>query len=405
MDTTKISGPINIIRLEGEIDGIKKVIYLFMDLQKTLEKQTKCDGKSLMVNEYFQKSLTDLNKQKRKSDFFMAIDPSLKTVNISNIEDRYLNMLTKLFKKWSSTKNIKNVRFHYLDVRDRVNYLSRYVSDIYYFWKKDSYKDFDVKKVYHTINCLQLLNNELTFIVDLLKQYTSTSTSPPNKKLKKPKLFEKLPDYGKLLKNSKKVMIEIREKSEYVIKKMFTKYNHSNVQKKLTKLMTDNIIPFGDYLIFTLDNAYKTAINEIETKFNNAVTNEEKRNALNEIYNKTYWLIDAVTFYMAFVFDIYFLRRFLDKDYITNVIAYTLTMHAFNLIFILVDIFDFKITHASYAVTKDMDELNKLVKQNPDYYSAGMFLPDKSYGFKLFLSNGYDTIQCSDISTFPPNFT
>ena len=40
----EISGPINVIRLEGIVNGIKKVITLFMDIHLDEEDQTKCEG-------------------------------------------------------------------------------------------------------------------------------------------------------------------------------------------------------------------------------------------------------------------------------------------------------------------------------------------------------------------------
>lgn len=52
------------------------------------------------------------------------------------------------------------------------------------------------------------------------------------------------------------------------------------------------------------------------------------------------------------------LRRFLDKTYITNSIAYTGMGHSMNYIYILLHEFDFKITHVSYTEIP-ITELNK----------------------------------------------
>lgn len=90
--------------------------------------------------------------------------------------------------------------------------------------------------------------------------------------------------------------------------------------------------------------------------------------------------------------DIYFLRRFLDKDYITNAITYTGSAHSNTYINILVKDFGFKITHASYSKIPDIDELNNIVKRTINSNDLGEYL--------------YPPIQsqCSDVTHFPENF-
>lgn len=38
-----VSGPVNVVRLEGDINGIKKTIHLFMDFHMPVQEQTECD--------------------------------------------------------------------------------------------------------------------------------------------------------------------------------------------------------------------------------------------------------------------------------------------------------------------------------------------------------------------------
>lgn len=45
--------------------------------------------------------------------------------------------------------------------------------------------------------------------------------------------------------------------------------------------------------------------------------------------------------------DLYSLRRFLDKDYITNVVQYNGVRHTMNMIYILMHDFGFKLTHST----------------------------------------------------------
>lgn len=39
-----ISGPINVVRLEGNIFGIKKVLYVYFDVHLPNEQETKCEN-------------------------------------------------------------------------------------------------------------------------------------------------------------------------------------------------------------------------------------------------------------------------------------------------------------------------------------------------------------------------
>ena len=40
--SSNISGPVNVVRVEGYINNIKKVLYLFMDIHVFVFHQTKC---------------------------------------------------------------------------------------------------------------------------------------------------------------------------------------------------------------------------------------------------------------------------------------------------------------------------------------------------------------------------
>ena len=92
--------------------------------------------------------------------------------------------------------------------------------------------------------------------------------------------------------------------------------------------------------------------------------------------------------------DLYFLRRFLDKDYITNAILYCCAFHTSDIIYILVNEFKFKITHS----TSDINNINKIITSKNKYE---LILP---YGYQLLIKNK-TIIQCSDISLFPKNFS
>ena len=104
-----------------------------------------------------------------------------------------------------------------------------------------------------------------------------------------------------------------------------------------------------------------------------------------------YDISDKQVLTFARLTDMYFLRRFLDKDYITNAIVYTGAAHSQLYIYTLLKYFDFDITHFNY------------LKESPDKFKNIVLKIDNYLELKEFI---YPPIlyQCSNMSEFPPNF-
>ena len=97
-----------------------------------------------------------------------------------------------------------------------------------------------------------------------------------------------------------------------------------------------------------------------------------------------------VEFFARFT-DIYFLRRFLDKDYITNAIVYSGALHSNTYVSVLVKDFDFKITHTANSKNKSASYLTTQAKKRSLMEVQELILPE------------YLT-QCSDLQGFPEGF-
>ena len=85
----------------------------------------------------------------------------------------------------------------------------------------------------------------------------------------------------------------------------------------------------------------------------------------------------------------------MDKDYITNAIVYSGAFHSDNYIKILLQNFNFKITHVAYSSITNMNSLTNEVKTRLEKINK-RGLAD--------LFNPPELIQCSDITHFPKNF-
>jgi hypothetical protein len=89
----------------------------------------------------------------------------------------------------------------------------------------------------------------------------------------------------------------------------------------------------------------------------------------------------------------YLLRRFLDKNYITHAIACLPMSQVETIAKFLCGEFNFKVTHTSYSLVKDIDDLNRMIVGR---YKKGVHIHD------LIIPN--KMLHCSDISDFPKKF-
>jgi hypothetical protein len=330
---TLINGPINIIRLEGYIYDIKKVIYVFMDVHNKLDEQTKCDNTDakdivLFLNDEFKSISIPI-------DFFMETSFKVKEDIIKKDTHKsiYIDRVKKFFfdniiikdKKNIGTKFNKNIRFHYVDIR---HYLQLNMSSILTKLKEN------INNEKEKINLIKLLNEKINLLIEFIDNPS--------------------PD-----------IIDDKELI-YMFNKIKTKYTHSDLKNKLKELLN-----IGKYELIKLYNNPKiiTSIKDVDTL--------------------EYKLIRQISWFM----DVYFLRRFIDKNYITNAISYTGGAHSIRIITFLLKNYNMEITHTVYSV-QSIEYINKYIKSKSIDIEKN--LPDI---YNLLIKE--NQIQCSDISDFP----
>lgn len=409
-NTRMVSGPVNIMRLEGTINGIKKVIYLFMDYHMNVNSQTQCENVfSDDVQKYFIKNFYKLNRGSKMYDFFVEINPSelaevthKKGVLHKDYKEKYIEEIVKFFRKifrYDSKKNkvsvnkyFKNIRLHYLDIRDyyKHNIQSKVyeMSNIAHSFMRTD--DIDINGLEQIIRSMQVLRDHLEFIIRILSKTHHKS------KISK----------SKIIKDNSRGAIDVQA-LEYLASKMKTSYSNDYV-KKIMNMLIDTTIENFEQTIKDIDDAtteFSEYANNIYGASNKLVKDENTsylysyglsantiRQMIVNITNKVEILIDEkfIEFFARFT-DIYFLRRFLDKKYITNAITYTGALHSNTYVYVLVKFFNFKITHASYSKITDMTKLTAEVKKRSLMEIQELILPDVFH-------------QCSDMKQFPADF-
>lgn len=196
----------------------------------------------------------------------------------------------------------------------------------------------------------------------------------------------------------------------HLLHKMIYSYNHPDIQKKLVALLkneTDKIKHMLELIDKFVDKYLTThkdmllrydkkrdPIYSIKHNYRYTPYDDNELVSINirtELFDLAYQIENIIHVNIMYM-DIFFLRRFLDKDYIKNVVAYTGGLHSNNYIKILIQDFDFRITHVAYAEELDMDKLTNQIKSSKHLAEIEYLL----YPPELY--------QCSDLSHFPKNF-
>lgn len=393
-----INGPVNVFRMEGKINGIKKIIYLFADIHMPVNDQTQCDDiNAIEIREYLLNNFKKLEK-KENVDFFFEVSPTYKTTLKLLERGFYIKSLASFFMKcfnYDITKNkiytstiLPNVRFHYMDIRKLISFdfenenitiFNNYLIDFYI-----------EKKFNISINIADL------FIITLKKfemnyKFIHNSLFEDKKNHKKEQNKNIFDENYKFDENTAKNIIKkTYDVTNENIKKIFETIKKKYIEPKILKCITLTkkiIILFEKYKQF--QNEYMESIDYLN-RFNKLKI---------KIHYKLYHLYLLASLFGVILTDMFFLRRVLDKSYISNGIIYSGAAHTTNYIFLLIKYFDFKITHFSY-LNDNIDNITNIIKNTSDNYDIydlyNLLFTDK------FIHPIY---QCSNIANFPEKFS
>jgi hypothetical protein len=349
-----INGPINYAYLKGNINGIEKNIYLFMDIHNSLNDETRCESfDSIDISYYLYKKIKE---SKQRLDIFMEINTSELKYPITNKKDIYINEVTNLFKsefvveKINDNENIrysktnKNVRLHYLDIRDHLGLFDLLG---------------DIKIIIKKIKLLEKSKDDETLKNEIILKLNELNNS-----------VEELTKIKDEIINNKKEYENKDNIKKYYLNKIINKYENK-------KLRNDILIFLNNYY----DNVlYNFSI--ILKKIKNIIMFDIKM--INEIFEKIEFIKEAIVDLYSMFTDIFLLRRILDKNYIEKCIIYSGIQHSLNYIFFLIKYCDFKIIKIYKSEEKDISQIEKIIKKS-DY-------PFNIY--KLFYVKKKEYLQC-----------
>jgi hypothetical protein len=373
-----INGPVIAMRLEGNINGIDKVFYFFGDHHFSLEEETKCpsfDAEDFI--QYFRKTMKNTNKN-INYDFFLEIndnDPSDENDEKKNIYilefRKYFNYEKNINKDKSSKKN--NLTLYYCDIR---NYFLNNSWDNYL--ELENFTD----NLYNNVDITNNLNN----ILFELNKNINLSTNVLLNNMNDKNIYEE---------------DEYYKKNKYYSEKILNNYKNENIKDiLLNETFFINEIKKNIKIIeessFEANKKLET-LEKLLEKYKRKKYNGDYGLDLKTIYKYKLEIIDILNIIQAkylymscYIMDLYLLRKILDKNYITHGIIYTGYFHLFNYVYIIVNNFDFKITHSTNKEIT-IEQIYDIMKNDYDDKLLKQMMPNK-------------IIQCIDISDFPNNF-
>lgn len=389
MDKKLVSGPVNAFRLEGSVNGVQKIIYLFGDFHLDVTDEKPCsDPMSEDFKRYFVKNIKRAKEHNNITyDFFMEQNYMDKGYDIIH-RQKYIWEMRKYFEKNVNiidekdkkprnigTKEDVNLRLHYGDIR--YNIIKNLIIKIYDILNITEHPEYLYKSPSAMASLRTLINyhkNAILFITDTfdlskelsINEMQNEETQNFNNKIRnkydneniKTAIFSYI---FKNLNNQKKEAYEYIAKLESCLRDL----EKCSLDPNNLKLNQYNKYEYGDH-----DKLYITTTYII--------------NYGNHLFSILHSMI-------GWFMDIYFLRRLLDKSYINHMIAYTGMLHTYRYIHFLINNFDFNITHASYPKIA-IKKLNKYLKKMSysDNIDPNIYPPQ--------------LIQCSDMTNFPKYF-
>lgn len=373
-----ISGPINIIRLEGH----NKILYLCADIHNTLNKQTECDDiRSINITNFIIDTLDEHKKNNPNMifDMFVERDPLQPHYIDSTYKGRYFDELVNIFNR--GYMSMPNCRFHYFDIRsyfvsELKEYADGFNSVSHMMWRLGK---FSVNKLIMLKDCLTIMKTFVLETYDII--YAKRFTNKMNDKL--------------FFSQHKNILLdhtdqEYKEATKKLFKKIFDNYNNKHIKQqinKITEIELDkefiDVFKFYDINIQYLNGLIGLYNNNGSNSNNNNNQTDEQSEPINVSLEDNLQILSKIKLMASQLYDmvygkssmmitdLYFLRRFLDKSYVTNSLLYAGEYHIMNTIYLLVKYFDFKVTHYSYFNgannNSNYTDINDIIKQTTNY--------------------------------------
>lgn len=406
---SKVNGPTNLVKMEGMIGSVKKVIYLFMDYHfEDVEDQTDSgDPNSINIVNYLK---TNLNNPNRliTYDFFLEAFPSKlvkgyeETIFSQMLDDEltYIESVKKFFyqnikvdSQMKIKSNIPNVRFHYIDIKDRMIFLT--TEPLEYLMKR-------LTDALHDENREDMINDMATCIEDMLQIPSRFLWNVRDLLVGDDYFPEK---YGNILDSIElypgdyecyeyydydtdtKILDKLSKQTLYVLDKTVNRYHNLAHKKIIDKIFIEPLVETINAMMLELD----TAIEHHSTLDLACYLDDVFIRATKKRFKQYF---DEILDIIGKLNNLIFIRRFIDKEYINHAIIYLGQTKCLTCMKLFKNLGMKIITVAKSTV--DTETLNKkcLEYEETEHYNE----IEELFGINP------DTEQFIDVSAFPKYF-
>lgn len=312
-----IHGPVNIVKLVSS--DLQKTLYIFCDVHEQVELQTQCHQEDAVTPvQFFHSLFTTVEESEKPIDFFVEARPEFLTQGEREIRkyrkahfNYMMEMALWVAAHFNRPHSYPGVRFHYMDIRDTFAPVLRteLEGDV------EGFIDDFLTKATDLLNCFSAKApkcRKKALVMKVMENYRDTSIQARVRKL-----FERF------------IRTPCKELKEYALK---------NKEKRMADLVRLRNPQRSYELGQGLDNL---RVRYLLDKYIMTIENR--------------WLV-----IISILTDLYFLRRFLDKPYITHSYAYVGFYHAMNMIFFLVKFFSFRVAEAAHC-SVSIEDLNEVI--------------------------------------------
>jgi len=402
-----VNGPVNTVRMEGNVAGKKKVFYSMFDYH--VNKKKCADIHAVDVDTFLLEEFEKLSKIRPDMKFDLMVEIGLIRPYYHDLyEDSYIRRIGRLFwktfeidkenNKVIDSKEIPNVRLHHTDVRDiMASVYMKYDIDVPMFPIHIPFLEETYRKIY------ALRRERVDTYYSLY--HTKAAFNP----LVEKSIYSLDPQKYDSEHFDQMKKVDVDKQIRKMIYKLRHKYENESVKKKINLIIDTDLKAMLEGFINDLDNI----LIELSADIDHAKRLKDPDHLIllqraDGSYDYGYDTLeitqmsirtgkylekigDEITIGLMFM-DLYKLRRFLDKDYITNAISYAGGHHSSNYVRLLVKYFDFKITNYSYMAVSIMDEAHQIIKESRNEEELFCLLFPRIFS------------QCSDLSSFPELF-
>lgn len=421
---THINGPVNLARIDGEIDNQKKTFYMFMDYHEKVGNETMCGNTegSQDIHRYLLDKIKNISKTDDEYHIFIESAPVFHKNGAGKTRGRYaddvINLLLETFTEPGGTGGIiytskneqyNNIKLHFVDIRTFIfQDIDNMFADLMkYVDKSREHVSLPLELIKKYQVMLKKINAAIIRNYNQMIKSSDMSEGDIVEMIKKTAFTDDKDDdddkNSQILKN--KMLHELR--FSLITKKINSSYKNDKVQTEIMDYMTKTIggvvkelhKQHADIQLYLKDKALPVA--DVEDDVLNTINNDltygpsaqlvaDTVHDINKMIHTYYklWFTRVSSKYM----DMYVLRKLLDQKF-NNVILYTGIEHSVSLSYFLLSRFNFEITKMSTVNGASLDELNELIKNKTPYDSV------RKYFFPEVLKQCTNVEEFDDFST------